>query len=292
MSKLILGTVQFGIDYGVSNVMGRTSDTNVRNILNYAYDKGIDILDTAPVYGNSEGIIGDFSNGRQWNIITKTLYSESNVVCEKQVNELVGNFKLSQKKLCKKKIYGLLIHSCDDLFLPGGDKLFKTMEKLKSDGVVEKIGVSLYNGNQIDRILDNYHPDLVQLPINILDQQLLYGGQLKRLKENNVEIHARSVFLQGLLLMRLKDVPVWFNPIRENLEEFHIKAKKLNMNPLQLALGFVQSISEVDKVLVGINNLKQLHEIINATLVNVNINELSDISICDSNYLNPSNWKI
>ena len=203
MSNLVLGTVQFGVDYGVSNRIGRTYDAEIENILKYADKKDINMLDTAPAYGNSESIIGNFihncTNHKQWRVITKTLYSQSDTICDKQVDELLDNLKLSQKNIYQKSIYGLLIHNCDDLFLPGGEKLFQIMKKLKQDGVIKKIGVSVYSSKQIDRVLDNYQIDLVQLPLNILDQRLLNGGQLNRLKEYDVEIHARSVFLQGLL---------------------------------------------------------------------------------------------
>jgi|APSaa5957512535_1039671.scaffolds.fasta_scaffold33180_2 aryl-alcohol dehydrogenase-like predicted oxidoreductase len=296
MSNLVLGTVQFGVDYGVSNRIGRTYDAEIENILKYADKKDINMLDTAPAYGNSESIIGNFihncTNHKQWRVITKTLYSQSDTICDKQVDELLDNLKLSQKNIYQKSIYGLLIHNCDDLFLPGGEKLFQIMKKLKQDGVIKKIGVSVYSSKQIDRVLDNYQIDLVQLPLNILDQRLLNGGQLNRLKEYDVEIHARSVFLQGLLLMPLKSISPWFDPIRRDLDAFHIKAKKLNMSSLQLALGFVRSISEVDKIVVGINTLHQLYEIVNAMSTSINTDDCFDLSISDSTYLNPSNWKI
>jgi len=95
-----------------------------------------------------------------------------------------------------------------------------------------------------------------------------------------------------LLLMPLKNISPWFNPIMNTLEALHVKASKLNMSTLQLALGFVQSISEVDKVVVGVNTLNQLREIISATSIYINTEEFSDLSINDPIYLNPSNWRV
>ncbi len=186
----------------------------------------------------------------------------------------------------------MLVHNCDHLFLPGGEKLFNAMTELKKRGVVKKIGVSVYNTKQIDCLLDNYSVDLVQLPINIFDQRLIEDGQLTRLKKHGIEIHARSIFLQGLILMPFKDLPSWFEPIRHRLELFHKEAKNRNMSLLQLALGFVQDISEIDKIVVGVNTLEQLHEIVSATLIRVNSTELSNISFNDPTFLNPSNWKV
>jgi len=166
------------------------------------------------------------------------------------------------------------------------------LARLKQQGLVKKIGVSVYNNQQIDYVLDNFSIDLIQLPINILDQRLISNDSLIKLKKHNVEIHARSAFLQGLLLMSTDTIPSWFNPIKDTLKLFHKEAKKQNLTKLQLALGFVQSLTEIDKVVVGVDSLKQLYEIINASSVKVNAVELSNISINDPIFLNPSNWKV
>ena len=134
--------------------------------------------------------------------------------------------------------------------------------------------------------------DLVQLPVNILDQRLVDSGQLVKLKKYGIEVHARSVFLQGLLLMQSKDIPSWFEPIMGTLDAFHLEAKRRNISALQLALGFVQSIDMVDKVVIGVNTLKQMREIISAASIQVDTTELSSISINDPSFLNPANWKI
>jgi aryl-alcohol dehydrogenase-like predicted oxidoreductase len=292
--KLSLGTAQFGLSYGVSNVYGKTSKNNVKKILKYAHKAGVRVLDTAPAYGNSEIVTGELINtaSDHWDIVTKTPYFEDNVISSQQINELFDSFKLSQNKLGKKNIYGLLVHNCDNLFLPGGDGLLEAMIKLKDEGFIKKIGVSLYNSEQIDRVLDNYSIDLVQLPVSILDQRLLSGHQLKKLKKYGVEIHARSIFLQGLLLMSVRNIPTYLEGIQTALNAFHTEAKKQNISALQLAFGFVQSISEVDKIIVGVNTLNQLHEIIGALPIRVNTTELSNLSIDDPLLLNPSNWKI
>ena len=293
MTKLALGTVQFGIDYGISNRIGRTQKSDVDKILKYAFKKGINTLDTALSYGNSERVVGDSIRSTDcWDIITKTMNFTVDTISNKQIDELLYRFELSRKKLGQEVIYGLLIHNCDNLFLPGGGGLLQALEALKNEGFIKKVGVSIYNGKQVDRILNNYSVDLVQIPISILDQRLLKSGRLKKLKKHGIEIHARSIFLQGLILMLAKDVPYWFNPILGVLKEFCMEAEKRNMSTLQLALGFVQSIDEIDKIVVGVNTLKQLREIIDSTSICVNTTEFSNISINDPIFLNPSNWKV
>ncbi len=290
--KIALGTVQFGMNYGVSNNLGQTRESEVEKILQYAARYGVNILDTAPSYGNSNDILGKNIDCNYWNIVTKTPHFMSDSIGNKQIDKLFKSIELSQKKLGKDKFYGLLIHNYDDLFLPGGDRLFKAMEYLKKSGVVKKLGVSLYSGEQVDQILDNYSMDLVQLPVNILDQRLVDSGQLAKLKKYGIEVHARSIFLQGLLLMQSKDIPSWFEPIMGTLDAFHLEAKRRNMSALQLALGFVQSIDMVDKVVIGVNTLKQMREIISAASIQVDTTEFSRLSISNPTFLNPSNWKI
>jgi aryl-alcohol dehydrogenase-like predicted oxidoreductase len=293
-----LGAVQFGLDYGISGVRKKTPQTEVVQLLEFATIQGMHVLDTAPSYGDSEDVIGKFirshDNRSHWNIVTKTPYFKNKIISSKQIDELISSFELSRKKLGLDMLYGLLIHNYDNLFSTGGDKLLQAMIQLKKKKVVKKIGVSVYSSKQIDHILDCFPNsiDLVQLPFSILDQRLLKGGQLNRLKECGVEIHARSVFLQGLLFMPLEILPSWFNPIMETLEAFHMEAKKRNMSALQLAIGFVQSVHEIDKIIVGVNTLKQLDEIIKASSIYVDLKQFSSLSINNPAFLNPSNWRV
>ena len=285
MSKLALGGVQFGIDYGIANTKGQVQIEEVQSILNYAKKNGVNILDTASGYGDSEEVLGKVGVDN-FQIITKT------TSIKQGVNGVVRIFYQSLKNLKQKKAYGLLIHDIGEIEHKQFDTLLIELARLKRQGLVKKIGVSVYNSQQIDYVLDNFSIDLIQLPINILDQRLISNDSLIKLKKHNVEIHARSAFLQGLLLMSTDTIPSWFNPIKDTLKLFHKEAKKQNLTKLQLALGFVQSLTEIDKVVVGVDSLKQLYEIINASSVKVNAVELSNISINDPIFLNPSNWKV
>lgn len=295
-SKLVIGTVQFGIPYGISNILGQTQVEEAEKILAYAYEQGVRMMDTAASYGDAEKIIGDVicsgAVGNDWQIVTKTPHFKTDSIGQEQIDELEDRFNTSCETLRCGNLYGLMIHACEDLFLPGGEKLFAGMQRLKEQGLVKKVGVSLYNSDQIDRLLNNYSVDLVQLPINILDQRLLENGRLSMLKERGVEIHARSIFLQGLLLMDPERVSPWFDPIRETLKKFHKHAKDRSISSLQLALGFVQGISEIDQVLVGVNTETQLHEIITASEMSVNQKDYQELSINNPDFINPSNWKV
>jgi aryl-alcohol dehydrogenase-like predicted oxidoreductase len=236
--------------------------------------------------------LGKLFDGEEWEIITKTISFNSKDINEEQIEQLRRVFRKSLASLHKKSIYGLLVHSCNDLLKPGGEKIFKEMEKFRNSGLVKKIGVSVYDSDQIDHLLSEYDIDIVQLPINILDQRLINSGHLRKLKDCNVEIHARSVFLQGLLLMSSEDIPSYFNPILDDLIKIKKAASGIGVSSLELALSFVASVKEVDKVIIGVNEVKQLMEIINASQIYVNPRDFESLAIYDSNFLNPSNWKL
>jgi len=296
LRKIAVGTAQFGLDYGVSNLHGQTSRKDVFDILDYAYANGIRVIDTASMYGNAEQVVGAVAglekNARNWKIITKTPHFKVDKVTNEQIDELERSFDLSLKNLNCSSIYGLLIHACDDLFVSNGARLFEAVQRLKERGLVEKIGVSLYSGDQIDQLLDSYPVDLVQLPFNILDQRLLKSGHLQKLQKRGVEIHARSAFLQGLLLMEPLQRSSWFAPISEILDRFHLQAQQRGLTRLELALGYVQSITEIDRIVIGVNTLEQLREIVEATTITVAPSEFNALAIADPSFVNPSNWRL
>ena len=290
--KIGLGAVQFGVNYGVSNTHGKTTKYEVSQILQFAYENGISLIDTATSYGSSESILGEVVTNDDWRFVTKTPHFSDNSLNSTHVNQLKESFNQSLFNLRKKYIYGLLLHSCDDLLKPGGELIFREMERLREIGMVKKIGVSAYSSKQIAAILGKFNIDIIQLPINIFDQHLFVDGWLEKLKNKNVEIHARSTFLQGLLLMPRTSIPTYFLPIKEKIELFSKSAQELSLSKLELALGYVMGINEIDKIVVGVNTIEQLREIIEATQVKVNPMKFTDVSIDDQSYTNPSLWKI
>ena len=290
--KIGLGAVQFGVDYGVSNTHGKTTKYEVSQILQFAYENGISVIDTATSYGSSENILGEVVTNDDWRFVTKTPHFSDNCLNSAHVNQLKESFNQSLFNLRKKNIYGLLLHSCDDLLKPGGELIFREMERLREIGMVKKIGVSAYSSKQIAAILGKFNIDIIQLPINIFDQHLFVDGWLEKLKNKNVEIHARSTFLQGLLLMPRTSIPTYFLPIKEKIELFSKSAQELSLSKLELALGYVMGINEIDKIVVGVNTIEQLREIIEAAQVKVNPMEFTDVSINNPIYTNPSLWKI
>lgn len=281
MSKIALGTVQFGLDYGINNRDGQVSMNEVKKILNFAKKNNINTLDTASNYGNSEAVLGQICDD-DYHIITKTASLKNGA------NEVIKNFHHSLKKIKKTKVKGLLVHNIEEVKDSQFSILFKQLNKLKQQGLVEKIGFSTYTPKQIDFLLNNFDFDLVQLPFNVFDNRLIQGGQLKALKKKKIEIHARSVFLQGLLL-DFNNLPDHFLTWKYEFNIYKDIVKESGLTKLEYALNFVLSIHEIDKVLVGVNSAGQLKEIIQAKRKNIS---LRAFPIDDITLLNPGLWKI
>jgi len=292
--KLALGTVQFGMTYGIKNKHGKTPLSQVSKILETAYNNNITFLDTAFSYGESEKALGSSlgEGGRDWKIVTKTPHFSKDIISDVEINYFVESFNTSLLNLGKERVYALMIHACDDLFKVGGERLFNELEKLKLSGLVDKIGVSVYKEQQVESLLNNFDIDIIQVPINVFDQRLLIGGHLERLKERKVEIHARSVFLQGLLLMPLKSIPLYFEPIIQKLYKFDRMALELSTDRLSLALKFVNNVKEIDKIVVGVDSVFQLKQIIDSIKTGLEPVEFDELIVNDSRFINPSFWSL
>ncbi|MCC6544191.1 MAG: aldo/keto reductase [Nitrospirae bacterium] len=289
--KIGLGTVQFGIDYGISNQDGKTSLNEIKKILDIAMHNGISLIDTAAMYGTSEEALGKtLSDGYKFKIVTKTARFSSSTITLDDAQRLEGFFSQSLHKMKHASIYGLLIHNADDLLSKNGHLLFSKMSELKQKGLVEKIGVSVYTALQVDEILENYQIDIIQLPINVFDQRLLISGHLSKLKKRGVEIHARSAFLQGVLLMSPETLPPFFDSVREHLKNYSRIIHQHGLTPARAALGFLNNIADIDYIICGVNNHTQLKEIC-AEVIPVEAIDFTSFALSDESILNPSNWR-
>jgi len=288
MSKIALGTVQFGIDYGVNSVAGQVSSKEVKKIFSYAHSTNIGLLDTAPAYGNSEKILGRM-NISNFKVVTKTRHFDSLEINNNDVKLLNNDFHHSLKDLKQDSVYGVLVHNADDLLKPGSEKLFDQLKELKQAEKIVKIGVSVYDHIQLQSILDNFDIDLVQLPFNILDRRMIDNGVLATLRSKGVEVHARSVFLQGLLLMSEQNRPDKFNRWSGLWGIWHEWLNDNQITALEVAIRHAISMPEISKVLVGVDNVDQLKEIVTASS-GVLPNIPDEMFTNDIDLLNPSNW--
>ena len=283
--KIVIGTAQFGSNYGIANSGGKVSADEVRKIIDFAESKGIDTLDTAIAYGESEKILGEIGVA-SWKIISKLPEVNTNRAINQSVREL---FKTTLDNLKIDKLDGLLLHRPEQLFTSEGESLYRALDKLKSDCRLKKIGVSIYHPDELEKILDSYDMDIVQAPFNLIDRRILTGDWIAKLKKRGIELHVRSVFLQGLLLMAMDQRPAKFNKWSKLWNDYDQWLRNSGLTALQACLRYVFSVPEVDKIIVGIDCLEHLEEIVAAirgTLPTVPQN----ISCTDLDLVNPVNW--
>jgi aryl-alcohol dehydrogenase-like predicted oxidoreductase len=289
-AQLGLGTVQFGLDYGVSNPGGTVSAAAVSVILTEAPALGVEVLDTAPLYGASEEVLGAHDLG-PFRVVTKTPRFGGSEIGPDQVREVVRAFRQSLQRLRRPAVYGLIVHLAEDLLCPGGEHIMAAMAELKGEGLVSRIGCSVYDGKEIDALLDRYDFDLIQLPVNVLDQRLVRGGHLRRLKDRGVEVHARSVFLQGLLLMEPESVPAWFEPVKPLLRRWRDAVESGGSDPVRAALAFVRDLPGIDVAVIGVNDPEQFRRCARDFTLAPSF-DAGGLACDDPRFVNPALWRL
>lgn len=284
MNKIVLGTVQFGIPYGINNQNGKVSSSEVYDIINLAADSGINILDTSSGYGDSEDILGEIitSTKTMFRVVSK--YSDNNLT----VKEC---FEKSLRRLNQESLYGYLIHYFE-LYIEN-PTIWRDMQSLRESRKVEKIGFSLYTTDQLDYLIDNNVDfDIIQIPYNIFDRQ--FEPYFKVLKDRGVEVHTRSVFLQGLFFKSLDTLPRKLKPLSIYLSILNDYCTTNKISVSDLALNFALYNNFIDGVLIGVKSAEQLkNNICNASgaLSDADLNFINSFNIKEKGLLNPVNWK-
>ncbi|WP_313130838.1 aldo/keto reductase [Stutzerimonas nitrititolerans] len=284
--KLALGTAQFGLNYGISNSSGKISKENAVDLLSYARCNGVETLDTAIAYGDSEQALGNIGVAG-WQVITKLpALPEGEGDIESWVERQLQG---SLSRLGVSNVYGLLLHRPQQLLERSGPALIHALERLKQQGLVEKIGASIYQPEELDSLVDIMGLDLIQAPLNVFDRRLIDSGWLARLKDQGAEVHVRSVFMQGLLLMPATVRPEKFMRWQKLWAEWDSWLALSKVDPVTACLGFVLSEPCVDKVIVGVESAMQLETIIKASAV-MSPKVPASISSLDIDLLNPARW--
>ena len=288
MSRLALGTVQFGIPYGISNQQGKVSLDAATEILNYAHIAGISTLDTAIAYGDSENRLGEIGV-KDWRIISKL--PEIPIATNDVLNWVRESVNGSLHRLKIPCLYGLLLHRPQQLLSNTGQEIYNALDLLKKEGLVDKIGISIYSPTELEELCNRFSFDLIQAPFNIFDRSLKQSGWLSRLKLGGVEVHVRSIFLQGLLLMNPANRPAYFNRWQPIWIEWEQWLYTNNLTALQACLSFVLSNPDIDRVVVGVDCLSQLQEILAATTIEV-VKPHDKLCSDDLDLINPARWQL
>lgn len=275
MSKIVLGTVQFGLQYGVNSV-GRPNKEAVIGILAAAAKGGIDTLDTSSAYGNSEEILGECTTPEEgFKIVSKYPKGETNVA---------EMFNGSLNRLKVKQLYGYLLHHFE--VYKHNPKVWDEFVALKESGKVQKIGFSLYSPEELDFILIKKAPfDLIQVPFNIFDKK--FFPYMKNLHENGVEIHVRSTFLQGLFFKDRGTLPEKLKPMKKYLLQLDDYSKATGLSISEITLNYNLQNPYIDGVLIGVDNVSQLHMNL-SSVKNTPID--IELDVKEQELLNPVNW--
>ena len=285
--RLIIGTANFAGGYGLANSKKQFSNEQINEILSAAHQLGINRIDTAMAYGDAESAIGRFESA-PFNCITKVSLVNAEAGCfGSELNSMVVN---SLKRLGTNQIYGLLLHLPSQLFRSEGREIYDGLLRLKSEGKVKKIGCSVYEIDELELIINNFDIDIVQLPFNILDRRFDESGWIDELSSRGIEIHVRSVFLQGLLLMLPEKRPSWIRGHERALIEWHDYLQAVEGNPVEVCLKYVLKNRAISGVVVGVETVKQV-----ANLVEICRNEDIEINFSpsevDKYLVDPRLWK-
>lgn len=284
--RLSLGTAQFGLPYGLANKFKQVSAREAANILTNAWISGIDSIDTAAGYGDSEAVLGSIGVN-SWRVVSKlpavpASCPDVNDWFQRSVSAIMSRLRISG-------LYGLLLHQPSDLFGAHGAALYRALLSSRDHGLVTKIGVSIYDPKELDCLTDRFPVELVQAPYSVVDRRLVSSGWLKRLAESGTEIHARSAFLQGLLLMEPGSRPAYFERWRGLWQRWHDWLASTGIPPVQACLRFTLGQQEISKVVVGVNCVGQLKQLITAAGANCQVPP-ADLAMEDVALVHPSAW--
>ncbi|QOZ52004.1 aldo/keto reductase [Bradyrhizobium sp. CCBAU 53338] len=284
-SRIGLGTVQFGTNYGVSNAAGQVPAPEVAAILRSAHAAGVRVLDTAASYGTAEEVLGAaLAPDQDFAIVTKALPLSHGL------EEVERRARRSLDLLGRSPADAILIHAARDLAGSEGPRLWTLLERLRDEGLYRRIGISAYLDDGPLELARRYRPDLMQLPFSILDQRLRQNGELALLKKLGIEVHARSVFLQGLLFMDSERLPARLAHAGPALAATQARIKQAGLRPIEAAIGFILAQDDVDIAIVGVTSRDELAEIVSASATRLPDFDWRACAIDDPVTLTPSLW--
>ncbi|GAA0815573.1 aldo/keto reductase [Colwellia asteriadis] len=282
--KIALGSVQFGCNYGISNQLGQVSHTEIGNILALAKQHNITVIDTAPAYGNSEKVLGLQKQSKSFSFVTK-------VPPQLSISKLVASCQNSLKDLDTQKLSGLMLHHGEALLGGEGNKIYQQLQLAKKKGLTEKIGCSVYSAKQAIEISNKFDIDIIQLPGNIFDQEILGEVVGKTLKEKNIEIHVRSLFLQGVVFLQPNTLPEHLKILAPKLAKLKQVSVEKNKSMISLTLSpFIKS-KYIDKLVIGCCSSLELKEIIQGYHSAIDLDWGYDsFAVTDEKIIKPSLW--
>ncbi len=293
MTHICLGSAQFGLNYGATNKSGIVSETEIASILKLAHESSLHFIDTAQAYGHSQLALGkNIKSIHDFKIISKLSPQEQASFSPSDISKWDHEIENTCSNLGTKSLDSFLIHNAEDLLKSGSSLLRDWIFNLRKSGIVSRIGISIYDSRILTEI-DYSGFDLIQLPLSLYDQRLLFDGTLDLLHSKGIAIHARSIYLQGLLLTPANDWPSWIcKRIKDRhrlLEEFALK-KPCEL--IDVALGFIKSLPNLEAIVVGICSQDELKQLLTHWNKSTpwQSDEFKSWSISDTSVIDPRYW--
>ena len=288
MPNIAIGTANFGMQYGIANSRGKLSKNSVAEILGLAKSLGVTCLDTANAYGESQKVLGEFGV-RDWRVVSKISSVPQN--CEDIHSFVCTQIELILSSLRLSNFETVLVHNSEDLTGEIGDEVYEALNAAKSRGQVEKIGVSIYDPSDLESITSRFQVDVIQAPINVFDNRLQDSGWLDRLVSMGVEVHSRSVFLQGVLLSAIAQNNDFFKPWKTTFERWNRFTESSGTSALMNCIKHVNSFDKVTFAVVGVDSARNLSEVFDAFSEQPKRIDEDYFSV-DSQLINPACWSI
>ena len=284
-TRLGLGTVQFGQEYGISNQRGRVPRADVAAILHRAAEAGMRTLDTAAGYGEAEQVLGALAAAtRPFRLVTKT------IALKNGLDQVLARARQSVATLARRPVDLILVHAAGDLLGADGSTLWAGLLALRDEGLFGGVGISAYVADDPVALARKFRPAAMQIPLSLLDQRLVQAGALAELTDLGVEIHARSLFLQGLLFVDEDKLPAKLQSAAPHLATLRRRLESAGTSPLKAALAFALAQREVDVALVGVTSLAELDEILQAKDAPMPELDWAACALNDPLVLTPSLW--
>lgn len=287
MTRLALGTAQWGGgSYGIANTAGAVGLQRGREILQVAASGGIDTIDTAAVYGESESHLGCLGVDA-WRVVTKVPAAPPDAA-----DPGAWTFATIQRSLARlrlARVHGVLLHDPAPLRAPSGGELYRALARARDAGLVTKIGVSVRAPEDLASVWGRFPLEIVQAPLSVFDRRLADSGWLDRLSDRQVEVHARSAFLQGLLVMPPERRPAYFAPWKPLLRQWDRWLAQAGLSPLEACLRFVHALPGITRVVVGVDTSHQLREVLGAAAGGP-LAVPHELSSTDPGLVDPSSW--
>jgi aryl-alcohol dehydrogenase-like predicted oxidoreductase len=284
--KIIIGTAQFGLNYGIANSKGKMKTNEIKKIIKYARTNNIKNIDTAHAYGDSEQRLGNVGI-KNFNVIVKLPATNPTQPYDQWVKKSIHS---SFKKLKINKADTVLVHNAKFLLNPKmGKKIYEELKKFKNKNIINNIGVSIYSISDLKNIIKKFSMDVVLISLNIFDQRILNKKIINTLKRKNIKIYTRSTFLQGLLLMSKNKIPTKFNKWKKKFDMWFRELENKKVSAYDACLDFVMKNKDVDKTLIGIDDFKQFKEIFeDKPKININYKKFNSNKI--NKLINPAKW--